>query len=108
MKRLEVCAIPVESAPQESESNGSVENGVKLFEGMLGVHLLALERKAEGQHSQSTHRDDLAGGVCGGHRDQVHLRMVGQATRGCLASRCTKKVWSLENEFGGVSIGLMT
>ena len=34
--------------PHESESNGSVENGVKLFKGMLRVHLLALERKLKG------------------------------------------------------------
>ena len=48
MRRLEVGAIPVESASHESESNGSVENGVKLCQGMLRVHSLALERKLKG------------------------------------------------------------
>ena len=48
MMRLEVGVIPVESACNESESIGSVENGMKLFKGMLWVHLLALERKLNG------------------------------------------------------------
>ena len=48
MRRMEVSAIPVESSPHESESNGSVDNGVKLFKGMLWVHMLALERKLKG------------------------------------------------------------
>ena len=48
MMRLEVGVIPVESARNEPESNSSAENGVKLFKGMLWVHLLALERKLNG------------------------------------------------------------
>ena len=54
MRRFEVSAIPVESALHESESNGSVESGVKLFKGMLRVHLLALKRKLKG-HIPSQH-----------------------------------------------------
>jgi hypothetical protein len=41
--------IAVESAATESESNGSIENGVKLLKGMVRVHLLALERKVGGR-----------------------------------------------------------
>ena len=33
---------------RESESNGSIENGVKLFKGLLRVHLGALEQKIGG------------------------------------------------------------
>ena len=49
MKNLDTGAIPVESPPRESESNGAAENGVKLFKGLLRVHLMALERKIGGQ-----------------------------------------------------------
>ena len=109
MRRLEVGAIPVESAPHESESNGSVENGVKLFKGMLRVHLLALERKLRGQHSQSTPRDDLAGGVCGRHRDQVHARCgwSDRLRKAVWQAGCTRRVWSLVSESGGANIDLM-
>ena len=42
-------AIPIPTPPRESESNGVVENGVKLFKGMLRVHLGALEHKLGGR-----------------------------------------------------------
>jgi hypothetical protein len=45
MEKLANGAIAVEPPVHESESNGSVENGVKLIKGLLRVHLLALERK---------------------------------------------------------------
>ena len=48
MARLSGGAIPVDPPAEESQSNGSVENGVKLFKGLLRVHLAALERKVEG------------------------------------------------------------
>jgi hypothetical protein len=47
-------AIPASPPVKESESNGCMENGVKLFKGLLRVHLLALERKLEG-HIPSAH-----------------------------------------------------
>ena len=40
--------IPVAPPARESQSNGAVENGVKLFKGVLRVHLMALERKIGG------------------------------------------------------------
>lgn len=54
MARLPEGAIPVTSPAGESQSNGAVENAVKLFKGLLRVHLAALERKA-GVHIPSAH-----------------------------------------------------
>ena len=54
IQRLPKGAIPSEPPTRESQSNGAVENGVKLFKGMLRVHLLALEKKLEG-HIPSSH-----------------------------------------------------
>jgi hypothetical protein len=48
IKLLEQQAIPVAPPAKESESNGAIENGVKLFKGLLRVHLQALERKIDG------------------------------------------------------------
>ena len=47
LRRLGEGAVPVEPPPYEHESNGSVENAVKLFKGVFRVHLLALESKTE-------------------------------------------------------------
>ena len=47
MAELHEGAIPVQPVPGESESNGSTEAGVRLFKGLLRVHLAALEKKAE-------------------------------------------------------------
>ena len=47
MKELHEGALPVQPTPGESESNGVVESGVRLFKGLLRVHLAALERKTE-------------------------------------------------------------
>jgi hypothetical protein len=46
-------AISVEPPAHESESNGGVENGVKLIKGLLRVHLLSLERKVGGRFPSS-------------------------------------------------------
>ena len=54
MERLPEGAAPVETPVRESQSNGSVENGVKLFKGLARVHLAALEKKIEG-HLPSAH-----------------------------------------------------
>ena len=53
MERLPEGAAPVQTPARESESNGGVENGVKLFKGLLRVHLAALERKTEGYLASS-------------------------------------------------------
>jgi hypothetical protein len=53
-RKLPEGTISVESAATESESNGTIENGVKLMKGMMRVHLLALERKVGGRFP-STH-----------------------------------------------------
>jgi hypothetical protein len=53
-RRLPEGAVTLESAPTESESNGAVENAVKLVKGMVRVHLLALEQKVGGRFP-STH-----------------------------------------------------
>ena len=53
IERLPGGAIPVTTAARESESNGSIENGVKLFKGLLREHLAALEQKLEGQIASS-------------------------------------------------------
>ena len=45
MAKLPGGAIPIQPPPGESQSNGGIENGVKLIKGILRVHLLALERK---------------------------------------------------------------
>jgi hypothetical protein len=47
MAELPGGALPVEVPAHESQSNGAVENAVKLLKGMVRVHLLALERKAQ-------------------------------------------------------------
>jgi hypothetical protein len=41
MQSLSDGAISIESPPHESESNGAVDNGVKLVKGLLRVHLMA-------------------------------------------------------------------
>jgi hypothetical protein len=46
MAQMHEGAIPVQPVPGESESNGVTESGVRLFKGLLRVHLAALERKA--------------------------------------------------------------
>ena len=40
-----VLAFEVEPQPYESQSNRAMENGVKLFKGLLRVHILAFKRK---------------------------------------------------------------
>ena len=40
-----ILAFEVEPQLHESQSNGAVENVVKLFKGLLRVHILALDRK---------------------------------------------------------------
>ena len=52
--KLGILALEVEPQLHESQSNGAVKNGVKLFIGMLTVHLLAFERKL-GHHIPSKH-----------------------------------------------------
>ena len=47
-RKLENGIIPVAPPVKESQSNGAIENGVKVFKGLLRVHLLALERKMDG------------------------------------------------------------
>ena len=37
--RMGTAAKPVVIPPHDSQSNGSVENGIKLFKGLLRVHL---------------------------------------------------------------------
>ena len=54
ISRLGCDVIPVKPPEGESQSNGGVENGVKLFKGVLRVHLLALEKKLEA-HIPSAH-----------------------------------------------------
>ncbi len=49
MEHLDAGIIPVESPPLESESNGAAENGVKLMNGLLRVHRMAVERNIGGQ-----------------------------------------------------------
>jgi hypothetical protein len=49
MRDLSDGAIAVEPPPHESESNGAMENGVKLINGLLRVHLMAFERKICGK-----------------------------------------------------------
>ena len=54
IRKLADGALAAGPPPKESESHGVIENGVKLFKGMLRVHLLALERKIDG-HIPSMH-----------------------------------------------------
>ena len=42
---LSVGVLPIKPPPMESQSNGSIEAGVRTFKGVLRVHLFALERK---------------------------------------------------------------
>ena len=44
VSKLELGGILVAPPPNESESSGSIENGVKLIKGMIRVHLMTLER----------------------------------------------------------------
>ena len=44
MARLGEGAVPQGPPAGESQSNGVVENGVKLLKGLIRVHVLALER----------------------------------------------------------------
>ena len=44
LDKLGMSALEEEPHPHESQSNGAVENGVRLTKGLLRVHLLALER----------------------------------------------------------------
>ena len=45
LSRLPEGAIPVEPPTHESQSNGAIESGVKLFKGLLRVLLLAVEKR---------------------------------------------------------------
>ena len=47
LAKLQISVLEEEPQPHESQSNGAVENGVKLINGLLRVHLMALERKLE-------------------------------------------------------------
>ena len=49
LQRLELQAIPAVPPQGGTQSNGCMENGVKLLKGMLRVHVLALENKINGK-----------------------------------------------------------
>ena len=53
--KLDQGVICVAPPAGESQSNGAVENGVKLFKGVLSVHLMALEKKLGGVTIPSAH-----------------------------------------------------
>ena len=99
MRRVEVGAIPVESAP---------ENEAKLFKGMLRARLLALECKLKnilGQHSVvilfvECVADILTKCMQGADGPAGCERLFGKQVH-------VKKVWSLESESGGTSIILL-
>ena len=48
IRRLPTGVLPVGPPLGESQSNGVVENGVKVYKGLLRVHLAVLERKMKG------------------------------------------------------------
>ena len=54
LEKLNIPAIEIEPQPHESQSNGAVENGVRLLKGLCRVHLLALEKKL-GHHVPCKH-----------------------------------------------------
>ena len=47
LRRLDGGGFSIQPPVHEHESNGGVENGVKIFKGLFRVHLLALERKID-------------------------------------------------------------
>ena len=47
LRRLDGGGFSIQPPAHEHESNGGVENGVKIFKGLFRVHLLALERKID-------------------------------------------------------------
>ena len=47
VRKLDSGILPVRPPPGESASNGSIECGVKTFKGLLRVHVMALEKKAD-------------------------------------------------------------
>ena len=49
IKKFEMQTLELEPQPHESPSNGSVENGIRLFKGLLRVHLLVFDRKLNGR-----------------------------------------------------------
>ena len=49
MVSLKMTSVPEASPVGESQSNGMVESGVKIFKERMRVHLLALERKIGGK-----------------------------------------------------------
>ena len=55
IRRLPVGVLAVNSPVGESQSNGVVENGVKVYKGLLRVHLASLEKKLKGAKIPSSH-----------------------------------------------------
>ena len=87
-------AIPVQPAPGESESNGVTESGVRLFKGLLRVHLAALERKAEvmfpSEHPVTAWLVEHVSDVL----SKYLLGADGHTASGCSASRPARKASS--------------
>ena len=48
LKKLKIPAGPIEAPAKESQTCGAVENGIKVFKGLLRVHLGALEDRIQG------------------------------------------------------------
>ena len=48
LKRMPGGGFASQPVAHEHESNGTIENGVKLFKGLFRVHLIALEKKIDG------------------------------------------------------------
>ena len=95
IQQLEHGAIPAGPPVHESESNGAIENGVKLFKGLLRVHLLALEKKIEG-FIPSDH--PVMSWLVECVSDVVTKYLQGNdgkpGTRGCLGNKSMRRVWS--------------
>ena len=54
IKKLDEGILPIRPPPYDSHSNGAIESGVKTFQGLLRMHLLTLEQKAE-MHVPTAH-----------------------------------------------------
>jgi hypothetical protein len=55
IRRRPTGVLAVNSPVGESQSNGVVENGVKVYKGLLRVHLASLEKKLKGAQIPSAH-----------------------------------------------------
>ena len=74
IRQSQAALLPVEIPTYDHQANGSTENGVKLFKGVLRVHLMALEDRLGGRIPSHHPISHMASPTRGKYCDQIFGR----------------------------------